>query len=147
MGRLFDSVGQMCLHLADKHHLVHQVSLQSLPHSTTLRGVCQAPELRAPQQAQDDTCFADTYFYSITGLLRQFLGWHWLSGLPSVMNLLVNFMLMCQGKKWMCDWVQSGYPKPGSVACEARGRLGPWTCCSLGECLKEIRIWKCHFVS
>lgn len=34
-------------------------------------------------------------FYSITGLLRQFLGWHWLSGLSFIMNLLVNCMLMC----------------------------------------------------
>lgn len=112
-------------YLSDKHHLVHQVSLQSLTHSTTLRGVCQAHEPRAHQQAQDDTCFADTYFYSITGLLRQFLGWHWLSGLPSIMNLLVNFMLMCSGKRWMYDRVQSAYAKPGSVTCETQGRLGP----------------------
>lgn len=36
----------------------------------------------------------------------------------------------------MCDRVQSGYPKPGSVTCEAQGTLGPLNLLFTGSMFK-----------
>lgn len=108
-----------------------------------LRGFCQAGELQACQQANDDTCFADAYFYSIMGLLRQFLGWHWLSGLSFIMNFLVNFMLMYRGMKLMYDQIQSGYTKPGSImSLSSMYRVWPLNLLFTGSMFSEL--WLQH---